>query len=248
MNRRVVRLAVPVAAVVLAAVFLRWCVVGRLNQVVAGDTGTGKTTFQAALCREIPEAEVVLTAELGGAELELRSRRFRDGRPAHAWTIETTAVGEGERAVASVESLIRHGLRHRPARIFVPETRGGEMFEVLQAVTSGHPGGITTLHARRLEEVPERMRVMVLQAPGGPSEALARHLIDLGLEVCTFLTNRGGRHVVDAIAVYSEQGAATLVYQRDGSGVLQRQVTHVDALPQRVRRAVEVWGSEVPGL
>lgn len=231
-----------------AAEFLRRCVLARLNQVVAGDTGTGKTTLQAALCREIPEAEEVWTAEKGGAELELRSRVFRDGRPAHAWTTETTAVGDGDHPVASAESLIRQGLRHRPARIMVPETRGGEMFEVLQATTAGHPGGITTLHARRLEEVPERMMVMVLQAPAGPSEALARHLINLGLEVCTFLTDQGGRHVVDAIAVYSEQGAATVVYERDGFGVLRRCVTHVDSLPHRIRRGIQVWGSEVPGL
>ena len=232
-----------------AAEFLRRCVLARLNQAIAGDTGTGKTTLQAALCREIPEAEEVWTAEEGGAELELRSRVFRDGHPAHAWTTETTVVAGAsrDRPLVSAEHLIRQGLRHRPARIMVPEARGGEFFEVLQATTSGHPGGITTLHARRLEEVAERMMVMVLQAPGRPSEALARRLINLGLEVCTFLVDRGGRHQVQAIAVYSEEGRMTMVYQRDEHDVLRRCVTHIDSLPSRIRGALAVWGDEVPG-
>lgn len=233
-----------------AAEFLRRCVLARLNQAIAGDTGTGKTTLQSMLCREIPEAETVWTVEEGGAELELRSRILRDGRPAHAWTIETTVVSAGgsrDHPPASAESLIRQGLRHRPDRIFVPEARGGEFFEVLQAITSGHPGGVTTLHARRLEEVPERMLVMALRAPERPSEALARHLINMGLEVCVFLVNRGGRHLVEAIAVYSEGGAATMVYERDAGGVLRRCVTHIDSLPQRIRTRLRAWGPEVPG-
>jgi Flp pilus assembly CpaF family ATPase len=233
-----------------AAEFLRRCVVARLNQAIAGDTGTGKTTLQAALCREIPDCEHVWTVEDGGAELELRSRVFRDGRPSHAWTTETTVVSSASRGepLVSAESLIRQGLRQRPSRIMVPEARGGEFFEVLLAITSGHPGGITTLHARRLEEVPERMMAMVLRAQERPSEQLARHLINLGLEVCIFLVNRGGRHLVESIATYGESGAMFQVYERDATGILRRAVTHIESLPQRIQNALRPWGSEVPGL
>ncbi len=232
-----------------AADFVRRCVLSRLNIFVGGDTGTGKSTLQALLCREIPESEWLWTVE-DSAELELRSRILRDGRPAHAWTTETTVVSAGsaeQRAPADAESLIRQGLRHRPDRIFVGEARGGELMQVLEAITAGHPGGITTLHAQSLEEVPQRMMVMLLQAQSRPGEELAGRLIDMALQVCVFLQNRGGRHLVEKIAVYSASGAATLVYERDPGDVLRRSVTHLDALPERIRQRLRPFGSEVAG-
>jgi hypothetical protein len=91
------------------------------------------------------------------------------------------------------------------------------------------------------------MMVMLLQAQSRPGEELAGRLIDMALQVCVFLQNRGGRHLVEKIAVYSASGAATLVYERDPGDVLRRSVTHLDALPERIRQRLRPFGSEVAG-
>ncbi|HEY2981166.1 MAG TPA: CpaF family protein, partial [Anaerolineales bacterium] len=118
--------------------FLRACVLARLNIVVSGGTGTGKTVLLNALSSYIPESERIVTIE-DAAELQLQQD--------HIMRMETrppNSDGQGER---SVRDLVRNALRMRPDRIVVGEVRGGEALDMLQAMNTGHDGSLTTLHS-----------------------------------------------------------------------------------------------------
>lgn len=135
--------------------FLRCCVEAKLNIVVSGGTGSGKTTLLNVLSNFIPASERIITVE-DSAELQLGQE--------HVVRLETrpkNIEGEGE---VSIRDLIKCCLRMRPDRIIVGECRGGETFDMLQAMNTGHSGSLTTLHANNPREALGRCEALVMQA------------------------------------------------------------------------------------
>ncbi len=132
--------------------FLAACVKARINIIVSGGTGSGKTTLLNALSRFIPSTERVVTIE-DTAELELQQP--------HVAKLESQPAdldGEGQ---VTMRDLVRNSLRMRPDRIIVGECRGGEAFEMLQAMSTGHEGSMTTIHAGNPREAITRVELIV---------------------------------------------------------------------------------------
>jgi pilus assembly protein CpaF len=137
------------------AEFLKGCVLARLNILISGGTGSGKTTMLNALSASIPDDERILTIE-DAAELQLEQRHVLrlEARPKN---IE----GEGE---ITIRDLVRNALRMRPDRIVVGEVRGAEALDMLQAMNTGHDGSITTVHANTPRDALARIETMVMMA------------------------------------------------------------------------------------
>ena len=134
---------------------LRAMVEGRLNIVVSGGTGSGKTTFLNILSNFIPETERILTIE-DAAELSLSQDHVvrLESRPANL---------EGKGAI-TIRDLVKNSLRMRPDRIVVGECRSGEALDMLQAMNTGHDGSLTTLHANTPRDALSRLETLVLMA------------------------------------------------------------------------------------
>src|SRR5947207_12976298 len=137
------------------AKFLEACVRGRINIMVSGGTGAGKTTTLNVLSSFIPDDERILTIE-DAAELRLQQPHVvrLEARPQN---IE----GKGE---VTIRELVRNALRVRPDRVVVGEVRGGEALDMLQAMNTGHEGSISTVHANSPRDVISRLETMVLMA------------------------------------------------------------------------------------
>ncbi len=137
------------------AQFLDACVKGRLNIIVSGGTGTGKTTMLNVLSSFIPADERIVTIE-DAKELQLRQDHVLplEARPPN---IE----GKGE---IRIRELVKNALRMRPDRIVVGECRGGEALDMLQAMNTGHDGSLTTIHANAPRDTMSRIETMVLMA------------------------------------------------------------------------------------
>jgi len=138
-----------------AAEFMEACVSGRMNVLVSGGTGAGKTTTLNVLSSFIPANERIITIE-DAAELRLQQPHIvrLESRPPN---IE----GSGE---VTIRDLVRNALRMRPNRIVVGEVRGGEALDMLQAMNTGHDGSISTVHANTPRDVLGRLETMVLMA------------------------------------------------------------------------------------
>lgn len=137
------------------AEFLSACVRAKLNVVVSGGTGSGKTTTLNALSSFIPEDERIITVE-NAAELQLRQD--------HVVTLESRPPNVEGRGEITIRDLVINCLRMRPERIVVGECRGGEALEMLQAMNTGHDGSMTTLHANTPRDAIARTETMVLMA------------------------------------------------------------------------------------
>jgi pilus assembly protein CpaF len=137
------------------ALFLRACVQARINILISGGTGSGKTTTLNVLSSFIPSDERIVTIE-DDAELQLHQDHIvrLESRPPN---IE----GEGE---VTIRDLVRNTLRMRPDRIIVGEVRSGEALDMLQAMNTGHDGSLTTGHANSPRDMLARLETMVLMA------------------------------------------------------------------------------------
>lgn len=137
------------------AEFLEACVSARLNIVVSGGTGSGKTTTLNVISSFIPEHERVVTIE-DAAEIQLRQE--------HVVTLEARPANVEGKGAVTIRDLVRNSLRMRPDRIVVGEVRGGEALDMLQAMNTGHDGSLTTVHANTPRDCLRRLEVMVLMA------------------------------------------------------------------------------------
>ncbi|HYY04723.1 MAG TPA: CpaF family protein [Gaiellaceae bacterium] len=138
-----------------AAQFLAACVRGKLNVLISGGTGTGKTTTLNAMSAFVPGDERIVTIE-DAAELQLQQE--------HVITLESrppNIEGSGE---IRIRELVRNALRMRPDRIIVGEVRGPETLDMLQAMNTGHEGSLTTIHANSPRDALSRLETLVLTA------------------------------------------------------------------------------------
>ena len=134
---------------------LKLCVICRLNIIVSGGTGSGKTTFLNALSRFIPDSERVVTIE-DAAELQLQ----RD----HVVRLETRPPNLEGKGEITQRDLVKNALRMRPERIILGEIRSGEALDLLQAMNTGHDGSMGTLHANTTRDAFSRLETMCLMS------------------------------------------------------------------------------------
>ena len=150
------------------AKFVRACVRGRLNVVVSGGTGSGKTTTLNVLSSFIPEDQRIVTIE-DAAELQLAQE--------HVVTLEARPSNVEGRGQVTIRDLVINALRMRPDRIVVGECRGGEALDMLQAMNTGHDGSLTTLHANNPHDAVSRLETMVLMSGAElPSRAIREQI------------------------------------------------------------------------
>ncbi len=138
-----------------AAAFLEACVSGKLNILVSGGTGTGKTTMLNVLSSFIPEKERIVTIE-DAAELRLAQK--------HVISLEARPANIEGKGQITIRDLVRNALRMRPDRIIVGECRGSEAVDMLQAMNTGHDGSLTTIHANSPRDALARTETLVLTA------------------------------------------------------------------------------------
>lgn len=160
------------------AIFLESCVKAKLNIIISGGTGTGKTTLLNILSSFIGGDERIITIE-DAAELRLKQE--------HVISLETRMInyeGEGE---VTIRDLVRNSLRMRPDRIIVGEVRGKEAFDMMQAMNTGHEGSITTLHANGPVDALNRLETMILMnemsIPVGAVRGYIENAIDIVIQI-----------------------------------------------------------------
>jgi pilus assembly protein CpaF len=185
--------------------FLAACVKAKLNCLISGGTGTGKTTMLNALSSFIPENERVLTIE-DAAELQLQQR--------HVVRLETRPPNIEGKGEVIARDLVKNALRMRPDRIVIGECRGGEVLDMLQAMNTGHEGSMTTVHANTPRDALSRVEAMVGMGGIQMSEALIRQTIARSLNVIIQLA-RGtdGKRRITSIAEITDIQAGVITMQ-----------------------------------
>ncbi len=216
--------------------FLKACVLGRLNLIVTGGTGSGKTNTLNALCAVLPPEERVITVE-DTPELQL-------GLANWIAMVTTEETEEGQRPV-TLDDLVINALRMRPDRIVTGEARGAEVRSVLMAANTGHDGQMLTLHSNGVHEIANRVVQMwqladSVMAPG----VIIRYLVDafdlvLYIERITVAGRR--RRVVKQVAellpsraMEGDTPAINVLWQDTGSG-LQWTGMYPELLEERIR-------------
>ena len=179
---------------------LRGCVKARLNILISGGTGAGKTTFLNVLSSYISNKERIVTVE-DAAELQLNQE--------HVVRLETRPPNiEGRGAVAQ-RQLVINCLRMRPDRIIVGEVRGEEALDMLQAMNTGHDGSLTTIHANATRDALARLETMVAMANLNIPESAIRRQIASALDVVVQVSrlSDGTRKVVSITEITGMEGS-----------------------------------------
>jgi pilus assembly protein CpaF len=171
----------------------------RLNVIISGGTGSGKTTMLNAMSRLIDHGERVVTIE-DAAELQLQQP--------HVVRLETRHANLEGRGEVTARDLVRNALRMRPDRIIVGEVRGGEAFDMLQAMNTGHDGSFCTVHANTCRDAVTRIENMVMMAQSTlPSRAIRTQIaaaVDLIVQVERM--RDGGRRVAQVAEICGLEG------------------------------------------
>ena len=171
----------------------------RLNIVVSGGTGSGKTTVLSVLSAYIPEDERIVTIE-DAAELQLRQE--------HVITLESKPANVEGAGAVTIRDLVRNALRMRPDRIVVGEVRSGETLDMLQAMNTGHDGSLTTAHANSPRDLMSRLETMVLMSGFDmPVKAIREQIASaLDLVVHQARLRDGSRKIVSISEVVGMEG------------------------------------------
>jgi pilus assembly protein CpaF len=183
---------------------LHQAVVARRNILVSGGAGAGKTTFLGVLSSFIPRGERIITIE-DAAELRLAQE--------HVVSLETRPPNIEGRGEVSVRDLVRNALRMRPDRIVVGEVRGGEAFDMLQAMNTGHTGSMSTIHANGATDALARLEAMVLVAGTGLPLPAVRKQIASAIHIVVHMVRAadGARRVGEVLHVHGLEGEELLV-------------------------------------
>ncbi len=181
--------------------FLRSCVRARLNVLVSGGTGSGKTTTLNALSSFIATGERVVTIE-DAAELRLQQP--------HVVRLEARPPNLEGRGEVTIRQLLRNALRMRPDRIVVGEVRGAEALDMLGAMSTGHDGSLCTVHAGSPEEALRRVETLALMADVGLPHAAVREQVAAAIDLVVHQARRpdGRRRVVAVSEVTRVAGGA----------------------------------------
>ena len=172
------------------------CVRAKLNLVISGGTGSGKTTMLNALSSAIPDSERIVTIE-DSAELKLQQP--------HVVRLEARPANTEGSGLVSIRDLVRNSLRMRPDRIIVGEVRGGETLDMLQAMNTGHEGSLATVHANSADDSIVRLETLAsMSEVPVPSDTL-RDQINSAIDVVVQLTRtaRGTRRVSEVATLAS---------------------------------------------
>ncbi|TBU90028.1 CpaF family protein [Phytopseudomonas dryadis] len=173
---------------------LRRAMVAKLNIIVSGGTGAGKTTLLNALSQKISDEDRIITIE-DAAELQLQQ--------IHVVRLETRPVSAEGTGKVDQRDLVRNALRMRPDRIILGEVRGGESFDMLQAMNTGHDGSLCTVHANTPRDAIMRLENMVMMASMQlPLEAIRRQIASaVNLIVQVERMRDGARRIVSITEV-----------------------------------------------
>ncbi len=195
--------------------FLSGCVEARLNIVISGGSGSGKTTMLNTLSRFIPEEERIVTIE-DTAELQLQQD--------HVVRLETRPMNiEGAGAITQ-RDLVINALRMRPDRIIVGECRGAEAFDMLQAMNTGHDGSMTTVHANSARDAFSRLETMVMMASQHVPDHVIRQMLASAIQIvvhCARLSD-GTRKVTgisEVMGVENEQVDMQDIFTLERTGI-----------------------------
>lgn len=187
------------------AQFLEACVRGKLNVLISGGTGTGKTTLLNVVSAYVPDDERIITIE-DAAELRLRQE--------HVLRLESRPPNIEGKGEVTIRDLVRNALRMRPDRIIVGEVRGAEALDMLQAMNTGHEGSLSTIHANSPRDSLARLETMVLMSGFDLPVRAIREQMASALDLIVHLQRLrdGSRHVVQVTEVEGMEGD-TIVLQ-----------------------------------
>ena len=218
----------------------------RLNILVSGGTGTGKTTLLNILSEFIPNDERIVTIE-DSAELQLKQE--------HVVRLETRPPNIEGKGEVTQRDLVRNTLRMRPDRIILGEVRSGEALDMLQAMNTGHDGSISTIHSNTARDALSRLETMVLMAGMDLPERAIREQIASAISVIVHLQRMsdGGRKVVSISEITGMESQTIVmqdifVYEKKGVGPDRRVIG--EFVPTGVRpwfmEKLRVSGFELP--
>jgi pilus assembly protein CpaF len=179
--------------------FMKACVLARINIVISGGTGSGKTTFLNVLSQYIPGDERIITIE-NAAELQLRQE--------HVVTLESRPPNIEGRGEVTIQNLVVNALRMRPDRIIVGEIRASEALDMLQAMNTGHEGSMTTAHSNSPRDTLSRIETMTLMAGMDLPIRAIREQIASALELVVHLERLrdGSRKVTHVTEIQGMEG------------------------------------------
>jgi pilus assembly protein CpaF len=231
----------------LSVELLSKCVLGRMNTLVTGGTGTGKTTLLNVLSSFIPEDERLVTIE-DAVELQLHQR--------HVVRLESRPPNIEGRGEVTIRDLVRNALRMRPDRIIVGEVRGAEALDMLQAMNTGHEGSLSTVHSNTPRDALARVETMVLMSGVDLPTRAIREQISSSLDLIVHISRLrdGSRRVTQITEVVGMEGETITLQDLfafdysagiDESGRYLGSVVPTGLRPAFARRLTDV-GIELP--
>ncbi|SDN10050.1 CpaF family protein [Actinomyces ruminicola] len=224
-----------------AAELLNMMVRARLNILVSGGTGTGKTTFLNALSGLIPDRERIITIE-DSAELSLQQ--------SHVVRLEARPANSEGKGQVTIRDLVRNSLRMRPDRIVVGEVRGGETMDMLQAMNTGHEGSLTTVHANSARDALSRLETLASMSDLELPVETVRDQINSAIDVIIQLERdtSGVRRVRQIEVVTSEHrdNYVTQPIMRYTETRSQGGVFRFHALPEATASRLALLGEPLP--
>ena len=200
--------------------FLKACALARINIVVSGGTGTGKTTTLNVISNFLPGNERIVTIE-DSAELQLNQR--------HVVRLESRPANIEGKGHVGIRQLVINALRMRPDRIIVGEVRGGEALDMLQAMNTGHDGSLTTAHANSARDALHRVETMVLMAGTDMPLRAIREQIAAAFDLIVHLERMadGTRRIVQISEVQGMEGDIVVmqdVFRYEQTGMVDGRV------------------------
>lgn len=209
--------------------FLEASVKAKLNIIISGSAGAGKTSVLNILGGYIPDSERIITIE------DVKELRLQQSNLVSLETRESNYDGFGE---VTMRDLVRNSMRMRPDRIIVGEVRGNEAFDMLQAMNTGHDGSLTTIHANHVKDALNRLETMVfmggLEVPIGAMREYMNNAIDLVVHIARM---RDGRRKItdisEVVAVKDDQLVLKNIFAFHSDGVNENDVVQGEFILQK---------------